>query len=68
MTHRIKELILCYDLYFPLKKVKFNKNIHKIKNFMTKGLLISPENKLTLHKVARCNPSVENIDKYKEIL
>ena len=34
---------------------------------MTKGLLISPENKLTLHKVARCNPSVENIDKYKEI-
>jgi hypothetical protein len=30
-----------YDLHFPLKNVKFNKNVHKINNFMTKGLLVS---------------------------
>ena len=39
-----------YNLSFPLTKVKFNKNIHKVNNFMTKGLLISRAKKLSLHK------------------
>ena len=39
-----------YNLSFPLKKVKFNKNIHKVNQFMTKGLLISRAKKLILHK------------------
>jgi hypothetical protein len=35
-----------YDLHFPLKNVKINKNVHKINNFMTKGLLVSRKNKM----------------------
>jgi hypothetical protein len=30
-----------FDLCFPCVKTKFNKNLHKINNFMTRGLLIS---------------------------
>ena len=33
--------IALYNLHFPLKKCKLNRNIHKIRNFMTAGLLIS---------------------------
>ena len=39
-----------FDLYFPLKYVKFNKNYHKKNDFMTTGLLISRLHKLTLYK------------------
>jgi hypothetical protein len=30
-----------FDISFPLTKIKFNKNLHKINNFMSAGLLIS---------------------------
>ena len=47
-----------FELHFPLKKTKLNRNIHKIHNYMTKGLLISRNNKLTLHKKALANPNL----------
>ncbi|MBM3938999.1 MAG: hypothetical protein FJ333_10175, partial [Sphingomonadales bacterium] len=54
-----------FELHFPLKKVKRNKNIHKINQFMTKGLLISRKTKLSLLKNSIANPSQYNIDTYK---
>jgi hypothetical protein len=54
-----------YDLYFPLRKVSFNKNIHSINDFMTNGLLISRKHKLELHKLALINPS-EHLKLYRQ--
>jgi len=54
-----------YELNFPKKNVKFNKNFHKINDFMTTGLLISRLNKIKLHKKSIADPSQENISKYK---
>jgi Reverse transcriptase (RNA-dependent DNA polymerase) len=39
-----------YNLHFPVKNCKFNKNIHKKNNFMTTGLLVSRNRKLELLK------------------
>ena len=44
------------DLHFPLTSVKFNKNFHKISDFMTLGLLTSRATKLRLHKIALTDP------------
>jgi hypothetical protein len=35
-----------YNLRFPSRQIKFNKNVHKIEKWMTQGLLISRLNKL----------------------
>ena len=35
-----------FELHFPLIKVKFNRNVHKKNNFLTKGLLISRATKI----------------------
>ena len=40
---------MLFDLHFPLKRIHFNKNHHKINDFMSKGLLVSRKNKLNLH-------------------
>jgi hypothetical protein len=53
------------DQKFPLRKKRFNKNIHKIQGFMTNGLLISRNSKKILHKASIANPTAENINKYK---
>ncbi len=53
-----------FELQFPLCKVKFNKNIHQINNFMTPGLIISRKTKNKLHKKALCSPNQYN-DHYK---
>ncbi len=37
------------ELYFPLRKIKFNKNTMGINNFMTSGLLIFRSHKNKLH-------------------
>ena len=42
-----------FDIYLPLTTKKFSKNVHKISDFMTGGLLISRKNKLTLHKMIK---------------
>lgn len=56
---------MLYDQCFPLENKKFNKNIHKIKTFMTRGLLKSRVTKLMLHKKALLDPSKINILNYK---
>jgi len=40
-----------YDIHFPLTKIKFNRNMHKINNFMTTGLIVSRAKKAALHKI-----------------
>jgi len=54
-----------YEANFPLKKIRFNKNRHKINNFMTAGLLVSRQTKNTLHKLSVADPSLPNINKCK---
>jgi hypothetical protein len=46
-----------YDLHFPSKRIKFNKNFHKINQFMTPGLLVSRRNKLLLQKKSIADPA-----------
>jgi len=54
-----------FNQNFPLKKRRFNKNVHKLQNFMTNGLLTSRNNKKILHKTSIAFPTVENVAKYK---
>ena len=39
-----------YELRFPERKIKFNKNFHKIQKWMTQGLLVSRLTKIKLGK------------------
>jgi hypothetical protein len=55
-----------FDLSFPLTKLKFNKNVHKINNFMSAGLLISRGTKNNLHKQSLANPTPLTINLYKQ--
>jgi hypothetical protein len=55
----------CHDVCFPLKRKRFNKNIHKKNPFMTLGLLTSRNTKNKLHKLSIVEPNVENIQKFK---
>ncbi len=55
-----------FDLCFPIKIIRFNKNTHKINNFMTSGLLVSRNTKLRLHKISIDNPSNTNITAYRK--
>ena len=57
---------LLYDQNFPVKKTKFNKNLHKICNYMTQGLLVSRLSKIKLHKISIQSPSTMNIERYKK--
>jgi len=54
-----------FDIYLPLTEKRFNRNIHKISDFMSTGLLVSRGRKLALQKQSINNPSHENITKYK---
>ena len=54
-----------HDHHFPLTSTKFNKNFHKISDFMTTGLLISWSNKLKLHKIALTDNVPYNWTQYK---
>jgi hypothetical protein len=54
-----------YDIHFPEVKVRFNKNHHKINDFMTQGLLISRHKKLELQKKSLTNPTPANLATYK---
>jgi len=54
-----------HDQHFPLKITKFNKNLHKISDFMTKGLLTSRLTKIHLHKTSLDNPTQDNWTKYR---
>ena len=54
-----------YNRNFPLMRKRFNRNKHKINNFMTNGLLISRNTKKILHRTSISDPSAANIQKYK---
>lgn len=54
-----------YELNFPLKTTYLNKNVHKLNNFMTIGLLTSRNTKSKLHKQALLDPSAYNISRYR---
>ena len=54
-----------YQLHFPLTRKKFNKNCHRINDYMTAGLLISRKTKLELLKAAAGNRSGEAFQRYK---
>jgi len=54
-----------FDDFFPLKRIKQNKNIHRKSNFMTQGLMISRITKNYLHKAIIINPTEANIQIYK---
>ena len=54
-----------HDRIFPLTTSRFNKNIHKISDFMTTGLLISRSNKLKLHKIALTDNVPYNWQQYR---
>ena len=56
---------LTHDTNFPLTTTKFNKNLHRISDFMTQGLLISRKNKLNLHKIALTDNVPFNWQQYK---
>ncbi len=57
----------CHDASFPLKRKRFNKNIHKKNPFMTLGLLTSRNSKNKLHKISIAEPTGANIQKYKQL-
>ena len=54
-----------FDLHFPLTRTRFNKNLHKISNYMTRGLLVSRKTKLALQKKQIADPSILNKQNYK---
>jgi hypothetical protein len=56
----------CHNATFPLKKIRFNKNIHKKNPFMTIGLLTSRKTKNQLHKRSISEPSEANSQRYKQ--
>jgi hypothetical protein len=57
-----------YNRTFALKRLRFNKNINKRQNFITRGILVSRKTKQVLHKKAISSPSAENIANYKNYL
>ena len=61
----INDFMLLFELHFPKTKKRFNKNFHKINDFMTLGLLTSRRIKNELHKRAINDPSLANCSKFK---
>ena len=55
-----EEFDSAFNLYFPIREVRFNKNIHKIEGFMTGGLMISRLKKLELGSIFSKNKTEEN--------
>lgn len=54
-----------FENTFPLRRVKRNRNIHKINNFMTQGLLVSRRTKNSLHLNVLNDPSDYNTTYYR---
>ena len=55
-----------YDIHFPLKTFKFNKNLHGINRFMTRGLLISRSTKLNLLKQSAKLQNIAAAESYRK--
>jgi hypothetical protein len=54
-----------YDTQFPVQRLKFNRNYHKLENWMSAGLLTSRREKNRLCKISLSEPSPFNLDKFK---
>ncbi len=54
-----------HELYFPLQSKRFNRNLNPIEKWMSKGLLISRQNKFKLSHKCISEPSVANSATYK---
>ena len=57
-----------YQLYFPKIRKRINKNLMKINDFMTNGLLISRRTKNNLHINYLKNRTTENFNRFKCIV
>ena len=55
-----------FDLYFPEKTVKFNKNIHSLEPYITSGILVSRKNKFKLERKSIVSPTDINKQLYKD--
>ena len=55
-----------YELYFPVKTKKLNRNTTPLEDFMTQGLLISRARKEQLHYYYLRNRNIENFNKFKQ--
>jgi hypothetical protein len=69
-NHFSDTLFSIFDLYFPIKIRKFNRNFNAIEKWMTRGLLISRSKKIQLGKLCAKSPSpinVENFKKYRNV-
>jgi Reverse transcriptase (RNA-dependent DNA polymerase) len=55
-----------FDMYFPVKTCRFNRNINKKEKWMTKGLLTSRLRKIKLCKQSIKVPSLENVENFKK--
>jgi hypothetical protein len=53
-----------YNLHFPVKNVRLNRNIHKYEKWFTRGLLVSRRKKLYLANRAVRFPTIENKSLY----
>jgi hypothetical protein len=53
-----------YNLHFPVKNVRLNRNIHKYEKWFTRGLLVSRRKKLYLANRAARFPTIENKSLY----
>jgi len=61
----LETFLTFYNSYFPPIERNFNKNFHKKEKWVSKGILISRTNKLTLQKVFYNNPTPENSHNFR---
>jgi hypothetical protein len=54
-----------FDLYFPTKTKRMNRNFDRMNEFMTKGLLTSRRQKNLLYKTQLTSPTLDNISHYR---
>jgi hypothetical protein len=54
-----------YDICFPVIKTRFNRNYHRMSDFMTSGLLTSRRTKIHLLKTSLAFPTDSNKQKFK---
>ena len=62
----LKTFLELFNLHFPEKLTKFNKNFHGKEKWMTAGLLISRRNKLALGSISAKNPNSANSAAFKK--
>ena len=65
-SHFWEEFNTRFEVFLPITRVKFNRNLQKISDFMTTGLLISRKTKISLLKTFLATPNAENCVKYKK--